>query len=140
VVVTWFAATAALGLTAGLTLATALSDGLSSGLGGGLGGGLAGGPSHVGAVVAAVGGFAVLGAGISVTFPALLAEAGATSDRPAEAVGAVSTGGYVGFLVGPPLIGSVAQVAGLPVALWIIPMLAAGAAAVTAAGSPRPRR
>lgn len=128
-VVRWFAAAAAFGLAAGLALAAVLDTVV---LGTVLGSGL-------GAVAAAVGGFAVLGAGISVTFPALLAEAGATSDRPADAVGAVSTGGYVGFLVGPPLIGGVAQVAGLPVALWIIPMFAAVAAIVTAAGSQRTR-
>jgi MFS family permease len=119
VVVRWFASAAAAGLAAGLALAAVLGGGL-------------------GAALAAVAGFGVLGAGISVTFPALLAEAGATSDRPAEAIGAVSTGGYFGFLVGPPLIGGVAQLAGLPVALWIIPALAAAAAAITAAGSSRP--
>lgn len=103
-----FAAAAALGMGAGLALSTALGPGPA-------------------AVITAVAGFAVLGAGISVTFPALLAEAGATSKRPAEAIGAVSTGGYLGFLVGPPAIGGVAQLAGLPVALWLIPLLAAGA-------------
>jgi len=107
VVVRRFASVAALGLGSGLALSTV------------------DGPV---AVAAAVTGFAALGAGISVTFPALLAEAGATSARPAEAIGAVSTGGYTGFLVGPPLIGAVAEVAGLPVALWLIPLLAAGAA------------
>ena len=70
----------------------------------------------------------MLGAGISVTFPALLAEAGASSERPAEAIGAVSTGGYAGFLVGPPLIGGIAELASLPVALWLIPLLAASVA------------
>ena len=104
-----FATVAASGLGAGLALSTVAGDG------------------PVG-IAAAVAGFAVLGAGISVTFPALLAEAGATSDRPAEAVGAVSTGGYAGFLAGPPLIGGIAEVAGLPTALWLIPLLAAAAA------------
>jgi len=121
VVVRWFATAAALGLGAGLALSALAGTGLA-------------------AVAAAVGGFAVLGAGISVTFPALLAEAGAGSQRPAEAIGAVSTGGYLGFLVGPPLIGGVAELAGLPVALWLIPLLAASAAALTAARQPsRPR-
>jgi fucose permease len=125
-VVRRFAATAAVGLAAGLLVATAMS------------GRPGGGPL---AVAAAVGGFAVLGAGISVTFPALLAEAAATSDRPAEAVGVVSNGGYLGFIVGPPLIGGIAEVAGLAVALWTIPLLAASAAAVTAARSAsRPTR
>lgn len=111
-VVRWFATAAALGLGAGLALASAASGRV--------------------AVAAAVGGFAVLGAGISVTFPALLAEAGATSARPAEAIGAVSTGGYLGFLVGPPVVGGVAELAGLPAALWLVPLLAASAAVLTA--------
>jgi MFS family permease len=111
VVVRTFAAGAALGLGAGLALATALHT-----------------VAPAFAIAAAVAGFTALGAGISLTFPALLAEAGATSARPAEAIGAVSTGGYLGFLVGPPAIGSVAQLAGLPVALWLIPALAATAA------------
>jgi MFS family permease len=114
-----FATVAALGLGTGLALAR-VADGRV-------------------AVAAAVGGFAVLGAGISVTFPALLAEAGATSARPAEAIGAVSTGGYLGFLVGPPVIGGVAELAGLPVALWLIPLLAASAAVLTAVGRRPPR-
>lgn len=108
-----FATVAAVGLASGLALSGVCTATLGPG------------PA---AVTAAVAGFAVLGAGISVTFPALLAEAGANSTRPAEAVGAVSTGGYTGFLVGPPLIGAVAEVAGLPVALWLIPALAAAAA------------
>ncbi len=108
VVIRQFTLIAAAGMALGLTVAE-LTDGTV-------------------AVVAAVAGFGVLGAGISLTFPALLAEAGAGSARPAEAIGAVATGGYTGFLVGPPLIGAVAETAGLPVAMWLIPLLAAGAA------------
>jgi MFS family permease len=113
-VVRVFAAVAALGHGAGLALAA-----------------LAGGGPL--AVVAAVVGFAVLGAGISVTFPALLAEASVAADRPAEGIAAVSTGGYTGFLVGPPVIGGLAELTSLPVALWLIPLLAA-AASVLAGG------
>lgn len=109
-VVTQFSTLAAVGLSAALVVAE-LTEGSV-------------------AVVAAVAGFGVLGAGISLTFPALLAEAGAGAARPAEAIAAVSTGGYLGFLVGPPLIGAVAQAAGLPTALWLIPLLAGGAALV----------
>ena len=108
VVIRRFTLVAAVGLGLGLAVAE-LTDGTVS-------------------VVAAVAGFGVLGAGLSLTFPALLAEAGAGSARPAEAIGAVATGGYTGFLVGPPVIGAVAETAGLPAAMWLIPVLAAGAA------------
>lgn len=110
VVVRQFTTMAAVGLGIGLTVA-GLTDGTV-------------------AVVAAVAGFGVLGAGISLTFPALLAEAGAGSARPAEAIAAVATGGYTGFLIGPPVIGALAQTAGLQTAMWLIPLLAAGAALV----------
>jgi MFS family permease len=108
-VVRVYAATAALGFGAGLAVAE-----------------LAGGGPV--AVAAAVLGFAVLGAGISLTFPALLAEAAAVAPRPAEGIGAVATGGYLGFVVGPPAIGGLAELTSLPVALWVVPLLAAGAA------------
>jgi MFS family permease len=108
-VVRTFAATAGLGLGAGLLVAELAGDGPL-------------------AISAAVFGFALLGAGISLTFPALLAEASAVAKRPAEGIGAVATSGYLGFLVGPPLIGGLAELTSLPVALWVIPLLAASAA------------
>lgn len=118
VVIRWFATLAAGGLGLGLLVAE-----------------LTGG---VVAVTAAVAGFGVLGAGISLTFPALLAEAGANAPRPAEAIAAVSTGGYTGFLVGPPLIGALAEVGGVTLAVWFIPLLAAAAALVVRGRRPRP--
>lgn len=77
------------------------------------------------AVGATVTGFVLLGTGISVTFPALLAHAGAA--HPGPALAAVSTGGYTGFLVGPTAIGGVAELAGPAAALWLLPALAATA-------------
>lgn len=118
-VVRAFAAAAGLGLGIGLLLAE-LADSYSQG------------PLAVGA---AVFGFAMLGAGISLTFPALLAEASTVAPRPAEGIGAVATGGYLGFLVGPPMIGGLAELTSLPLALWVIPLLAASAAILI-----RPRR
>lgn len=108
-VVRAFATAAAFGLGTGLLLAELAGDG----------------PLAIGA---AVFGFAVLGAGISLIFPALLAEASTVAERPAEGIGAVATGGYLGFLVGPPAIGGLAELTSLPVALWVIPLLAASAA------------
>ena len=119
-VVCAFAASAAIGFGAGLAVAQVAGDGPV-------------------AVAAAVLGFAVLGGGISLTFPALLAEAGSVAERPAEGIGAVSTGGYLGFLVGPPAIGGLAELTSLPLALWVIPLLAAGAALLVRP-SPRNQR
>ncbi|WP_158703427.1 MFS transporter [Pseudonocardia dioxanivorans] len=77
------------------------------------------------AVVAAVAGFLLLGAGISITFPALLAEAGVTGPRAAPALAAVSSGGYLGFLVGPTVIGGLAELTSLGVAIWFVALVAA---------------
>ncbi|WP_169382864.1 MFS transporter [Pseudonocardia acidicola] len=77
------------------------------------------------AVAAAVAGFALLGVGLSVTFPALLAEAGVTGVRAAPALAAVSTGGYLGFLVGPTVIGGLAELTTLPIAIWFVVATAA---------------
>jgi MFS family permease len=58
----------------------------------------------------AIMGFAAVGAGMSITFPIVLATAGALpGTAPGTAIATVSTFGYAGFLAGPPLIGFVAQ-------------------------------
>lgn len=110
-------AVAAIGMAAGLTGATVTAPG-------------------GGAIGIAVGGFALLGAGISVTFPALLAEAGDGRRQPATAIAAVSTGGYTGFLVGPTVIGGLAELIGLPAALAVLPVMAAAAAVLVAGRRP----
>ncbi|NMH92210.1 MFS transporter [Pseudonocardia bannensis] len=75
----WFAGSGATGLAAGLAVAAVLGPG-------------------PGAVGAAVAGFSLLGVGLSVTFPALLAEAGAT---PAIAMDSRSCGRLVTSWVKP---------------------------------------
>jgi len=91
----------------------------------------------------ALAGFAVIGAGLSVIFPTVITVAGrihrhGQRDMPAgAAIAAVTTAGYVGFLIGPPLIGSVAQLASLRVALGIVVIL--GLAIVLLAGTMRSR-
>lgn len=80
----------------------------------------------------ALAGFAAIGAGLSVIFPTAITVAGQAQVRgpkagempPSAAIAAVTTAGYVGFLIGPPLIGSVAQLASLRVALGIVVVLA----------------
>jgi MFS family permease len=68
---------------------------------------------------------------VSMCWPLLLAQAGMGRERPAAAVGGVSAIGYLGFVVGPAVVGSVAQLAGLRAGL-----LALAAAAVFVAVAP----
>jgi MFS family permease len=73
----------------------------------------------------AVGGFALLGTGLSVVFPNALAGAARRSrGQPEAAIAAVSTFGYAGFLLGPPLIGALAEASGLRTSLLILPACA----------------
>jgi len=66
------------------------------------------------------------GAGVALVFPASMSAGGETPGRAADGIAAVSTIGYGGFLVGPPLIGLVANQVGLGTALWVLPVLALG--------------
>ena len=74
-------------------------------------------------VVAAVG-LVLAAGGISVCWPLLMSEVGRGRARPGMVVGAVSTVGYLGAVVGPGLIGLVAGRFGLGAGLAV---LAAGA-------------
>jgi MFS family permease len=64
-------------------------------------------------------GVALAGAGTSVLAPTLFSAVGSRSQegRQGAALGAVSTLGYIGFLVGPPIVGLVSAATSLPVAL-----------------------
>jgi MFS family permease len=66
------------------------------------------------------------GLGIAVAFPVAMSAAGETPGRGASAIATVATIAYAGFLVGPPLIGSIAHQVGLDHALWLVLLLAAG--------------
>jgi len=77
----------------------------------------------------ALAGFALGGAGISLNAPVVFGAAGRVS---ASAVATVTTLGYVGLLVGPPLVGTAAQVFSLRGSFLV---LAAVAAAVAAAAT-----
>jgi predicted MFS family arabinose efflux permease len=96
---------------------------------------------RAGAVVSAVGvvallGIPVLGAayvgallwglGISIGFPLAMSAAGETPGRGPSAIATVATIAYSGFLVGPPLIGTLAHEIGLDRALWVVLGLTAG--------------
>ena len=88
----------------------------------------------IGDPVFALVGFASAGVGFSIIFPSALSAAGRTKGRAAgPAIAAVATAGYFGFLIGPPSIGFVAELAGLGGALYIV--VALSAAIVLLAGS-----
>ncbi|MGZ8376950.1 MAG: MFS transporter [Gemmatirosa sp.] len=85
---------------------------------------------------AAVVGFGAVGAGLSSVFPTVLASAGRMPGQsPGTAIAAVSTFGYTGFLVGPPVIGLVAEGSSLRVGLAVV--VAAGLVIAALAGTLR---
>jgi MFS family permease len=76
---------------------------------------------------AGVAGFAVIGLGVAAIVPLAWSAAGRRQpEAPGRAIAGVATLGYLGFLLGPVLIGGLARLAGLRLAL-------AAAAAVTGA-------
>ncbi len=86
-------------------------------------------------------GFGLVGAGFAVIFPITLSAAGGVRGIPSgTAIAAVATCGYVGYLIGPPTIGFVAQASSLRVALTVIvalSLLAAMLAPVVGVGQVR---
>lgn len=69
-------------------------------------------------VLPVVSGFVLLGLGLSVVYPNAVSAAGRQEGEQADAaVAAVSAIGYSGFLVGPPLVGFVAQATSLSIGM-----------------------
>lgn len=83
-------------------------------------------------------GAALWGLGIAIAFPLAMTAAGETPGRGPAAIAMVSTIAYSGFLVGPPLIGTIAHSTGLGNALWLVVGLTGGMLALS--GTARPRR
>jgi predicted MFS family arabinose efflux permease len=67
-------------------------------------------------------GFAALGAGVALLVPAAMTAAYSPSDA-GTAIAVVAAIGWVGYLIGPPLIGQLAQWAGLTAALVTVPVM-----------------
>ncbi len=88
---------------------------------------------------AAIAGFALVGFGVANVVPVMFSAAGRVPEVPAgTALAAASTMGYTGFLIGPTIIGLVAQATTLPIALTIpllcgVVLMVAGPAALGAA-------
>jgi MFS family permease len=71
-------------------------------------------------------GFALAGFGLSNTIPVLFSVAGNHPDfSPGAAIAGVATIGYVGFLIGPPLIGAISELSSLRVAFALVALAAA---------------
>jgi predicted MFS family arabinose efflux permease len=98
-----------------------------------------GGALLVDAPVAGLIGLALLGAGIANALPLAIAAGGnVPGETPATAAARVSTLGYLGSFVGPVLVGGLASLSNLPVALALpalfVLVAAFGAGAVRRAG------
>ncbi len=88
------------------------------------------------AVMAAVG-LVVAAGGISMCWPLLLARVGGDRPRASAVVGAVTAVGYLGLVIGPALVGWVAEAVGLRAALGFL-AVAALVVAVVPKGSRHP--
>jgi MFS family permease len=83
--------------------------------------------------VAAIAGFACLGAGMSGVVPIVFRASGHVPGMAAGVgLAAVSSTGYLGFLVGPPTIGGIAELVGLPSALIVLVVLSSVVALLAA--------
>lgn len=72
-------------------------------------------------VAVAIAGFALIGLGVSVLFPALYLAATDRDGIPAGlGLGVMSTGARLGFLVSPPLVGAVAGASSLRLSLAVV--------------------
>jgi fucose permease len=90
----------------------------------------------IGHPVAAIAGFALLGIGIATMVPVVFRAASEVEGvTPGVGIAAASTMGYFGFLVAPPIIGGIAELTSLPVALGLLVLLCV----VMAALAPRVR-
>jgi MFS family permease len=85
----------------------------------------------------AIGGVVLWAVGVSMGFPLGMSAAAESGPNPAARISVVASIGYFANIAGPPVIGALAQSAGLLNALWIIAVLFVAAFCV--AGSFRPR-
>ena len=102
----------------------------------------AAGLALVGLLLVLVGGSVPWGLGASLGFPVGMSAAADDPAKAAARVSVVSSVGYTAFLAGPPLIGLLAQDAGILTALFVVlgalvvGLLATGAARPTAGAAP----
>jgi len=106
----------------------------------GVGAGLAAGGlalmASAGPVGMAAAGLVMATAGISLCWPLLLAHASAHRDRPALVVGGVTSVGYLGFVLGPAVVGWLSDTLGLQAGLLALAGAAAFVAIAPTRGAP----
>lgn len=91
----------------------------------------------IGHPVAAIAGFAGMGAGLAAVVPTVFRAAGSHPGvPPGIGLASVSLIGYFGFLVGPPLIGSTAKFLGLPGALGVVALIMAAIGLLASSAAP----
>ncbi len=81
-------------------------------------------------------GLVLWGGGVALVFPAAMSAGGEQPGRAADGIATVSTIGYGGFLVGPPLVGLLANGIGLGTALWVLVPLGVAIAVLAPVVSP----
>lgn len=119
-----FSATMTIGRLVGDKLTTAWGPEALVRRGGLLGAAAVGGALLIGHPIAAIVGFALLGIGLATMVPVVFrAAAEVDGVTPGVGIAAASTMGYFGFLVAPPIIGGVAELSTLPVALGLLVLL-----------------
>jgi MFS family permease len=84
----------------------------------------------------ALGGTVLWGLGTALIFPAAMSAGGETPGRPSDGIAVVSTIGYGGFLLGPPLVGLLADRTGLGQALLVLVVLAVGVVVLAPSTAP----
>jgi MFS family permease len=78
-------------------------------------------------LITATAGFLLVGFGVSSVVPIAYGLAGkSTTMSPGMALSAVSTIGFLGFLIGPPLIGFIAEASSLRISFALIALLGFG--------------
>jgi MFS family permease len=83
--------------------------------------------------VSGIAGFACLGVGLGLIVPTVFSAAGRLPGiSPGTAIATVSTFGWFGFVCGPPLIGQLASLSSLSLALGVVPVLTTGIVLATA--------
>lgn len=95
-------------------------------------------------VVCAWTGWALAGVGLATVVPVIFSAVGAAGGQVGRALSLVTAFGYSGLLVGPAVLGYVAEASSLPVALFVPAVLAAvvaltGAPAIRALDTEHPR-
>jgi MFS family permease len=79
------------------------------------------------ALVTATIGFMLVGLGVSSVIPVVYSNAGKSADlSPSVALATVSSIGFIGFLIGPPIIGFIAEMFSLRWSFTLIALLGLG--------------